>query len=398
MKTCCKDVDILDRDIITKYTWRALEDKKLRRRDYSSFVSSYSDLYSARQIQHIAEDHMSKELLQPEIDNIVDEVMERFYYHDLDLPPIVHKERIDGISKKVRIIAIEHPLQQVIEHVLVGLFSELWDRKIVYHQYASIQGKGQLAGAKQIARWAQEDDYEYFVKLDIRKCFPSFRHDIIMDALDRDCHKNPELLDLAEAIISTHGHGGLGLVDGDVYFDEEIGLEIGSLFSQYICNYVVSYIYRYIESLCRYRRDKRIPYVKHQLWFMDDCLLEGASRNNLLLAVNHASDYIEDVWGLNFKQNWHIKNHDLEPINMMGYKIYRDGTIKIKDEVFIRARRCFNNFSTRDISQARSVTSRYGYFKHTGVNELYLPNGKRIDIQRVQDKASSVISEYDRKE
>ena len=383
MKSCCKTVDILDADAINQVTWETLEDKKLRRRDYSSFVSSYSDK-SARKVQKIASKHTSKLELQDEVDAISKDIRDRFKSGNLNLPPIEHKEKLDGMNKKLRILGIEAPIQQVMEHIVVRFLDELWQRKFCRYQYASIDGRGQLRGAKQIQEWTMKDEMRYFVKIDIRKCFPSINHEIMIKHLSRDLSKNKPLLNLIISILQTHCDG-------------VIGLEIGSLLSQNLCNYAISDIYRYAESLYKYRRDKRMPLIKHQLWFMDDGLFGGNNRNDLYKAVKMVEKYAMNTWGLEIKPNWHVKDHDLEPINMMGYKIYGDGTMKIKSEIYIRGERTLNHYSSLDIKQARSATARYGYFKHTGITEIKKPNGKTIDLNRTKRNASKFISDYDKK-
>lgn len=196
MKSCCKNVDIYDIDVIKQATWETLEDKKLRRRDYSSFVSSYSDDLSARKVRTIAENNTSKIDLDTEVNRISEDVLDRFKNEELNLPPITHKEKIDGMNKKVRLLGIEAPIQQVIEHVLVRMLEELWSRKLCRFQFASISGRGQLKGAKQIQEWTEDGELRYFVKLDIRKCFPSIRHDVLIKHLWKDLSRNEKLFNL----------------------------------------------------------------------------------------------------------------------------------------------------------------------------------------------------------
>ena len=384
MRSCCKKVDIYDIDIIRNATWDTLEEKKLRRRDYSSFVSSYSDNLSPRQIRRIAENNTSKTDLEDEVNNIADDVLSRFQNGNLDLPPITHKEKVDGMSKKVRLLGIEHPLQQVIEHILVRMLEELWSRKFCRYQYASISGRGQLKGALQIQKWTINGETKYFVKIDIKKCFPSIRHDILFRHLWHDLSRNEKLFNLLLLVLDTHCDG-------------KVGLEIGSLLSQNLCNYIISDIYRYIESLYKFRRDKRIPLVRHQLWFMDDGLLCSNNKNDLRKAVKLVIDYAWNEWGLEIKPNWNVKTHELEPINMMGYKIYSDGSLKVKSEIYNRAKKSMNKYSASDIIQARSVTARYGHLKHAKISSINKPNGKRIDVIRVKENASKLVSEHDKK-
>lgn len=160
MKTYCKRVDPTDIETILPFVWGAL-DGKLRRKDYSAFVSGYCE-FSPRQIRRMAREHelydeQGKCRLDGAVLAIAKDVAARIERRKLDLPPVRYENRKDGMSEKTREIGIEAIIQQVIEHVAVGCLNELWQKKLCPHQYASIKGKGQVKGAKAIRRWTKED-------------------------------------------------------------------------------------------------------------------------------------------------------------------------------------------------------------------------------------------------
>ena len=152
MKTYCKHEDPSDLATIKKFAWEAVK-SKLKRRDYSNFVSGYCSL-TAKQIRERAkaQDWECPELNQA-MDNIAKDISDRIKNRALNLDPIEYQTRTDGLSKKTRIIGIESVLQQVMEHVAAGCMTELWTAKYEVHQYASIKGRGQLKGVKQIQKW-----------------------------------------------------------------------------------------------------------------------------------------------------------------------------------------------------------------------------------------------------
>lgn len=379
MKTCCKKSDPSDLQTILKYTWQTLSTEKLRRRDYSSFVAGYDPGLSAKAVRRYA---AAKELwrLEPAVVAIALDIKARIEKRALGLPPVRLRERRDGMCGKVRVIGVESVLQQIMEHVAVGCLEELWRKKLVYHQYASIQGKGQWAGARTLQRWVKRKRFRYFVKLDVRKCFPSIRHEVAMRFLRHDIGKNRLLLWFAAELLKNHGDG----------------LLIGSLLSQFLCNYLMSFAYRHAMDLFKARRGKRKWLLCCGLFYMDDVFLAGGDRRDVKMAVRAMIRFFRDGLGLSIKPDWHIKNIFGEPIDMMGYKIKRGGRLKVRGRIFLRARRAFARFDG-SLRMARKISSYYGYLKHCGIKIFQLQSGRMLKVENVKNAAANVVSLYDRR-
>ena len=389
MKTYCKDVDPSDVKTIEPFVYDALTDK-LKRKDYSTFAARYCEL-DAREIRKQA--RMGNRA-HPEIVKAVHlvtlDISSRIRARELALDPVRYSRRTDGLSKKTRIIGVESVMHQLMEHVAVGCMKELWQAKYEYHQYASIKGKGQLCGAKAIQKWTKAGKTRYFVKLDVRKCFASLNRGTAMKWLQRDIGKNGLLLWYVDSLLLMHGDG----------------LIIGSLLSQFLCNYFMSYGYRYVMSLCKERRGKRINFCSCALFYMDDIMLAGKDRRNLVMAVRKLAKYMKANFGLEIKENWNVRDHDHCGIDMMGFVITAKGKIKIRPRVFIRARRAFFRSAAGDDRQKIQyrVSAYYGFFKAAGIRTLRRPKengqGKRaaISIRAIQTKASILISQEARRD
>jgi len=346
---------------------------KIDRKDYSTFVSGYCKFpsYTPKEIRAMAKEHTIGDKLDVAIRLIAVDISLRFEDKNLNLEQPKISKRKDGMSGKVRNIALESIMQQVMEHVVVGCMDELWRKKICFHQYASIKGKGQVSGAKQIQKWVKEGTFKYFCKGDVNNCFGSFQHKIIMDHLSRDIGKNKKLLWCVEELLKYHGLNGVGLL-------------IGSLLSQFLCNYMLSYVYRFIETLHKYRRLTRIRLVLHTLFYMDDFLIVGNDRRNLFTAMKRVENYMLDSLGISIK-TWHVKNHAKEAIDMMGFVIHANGRIKVRHRIFRRARRAFIRIWTKksSLKMSRRVTSYYGYLKHALIRFL-----------KIQKQIQSVLVAY----
>lgn len=144
---------------------------------------------------------------------------------ELKVEPIQYGWRRDGINGKFREIGVESVKQLILDEIASEGLDELWRRKLGYHQYASIKGKGQLGGKRAIEhqirkKYAQS---RYAWKGDVRKCYPSVDTRKLKRMLEHDV-KNEVLLYLVFFLIGTYKQG----------------LNIGSGLSQFLCNYYLS--------------------------------------------------------------------------------------------------------------------------------------------------------------
>ena len=358
MKKICKDVNITDRGLISKAVYACLSGKYTRN-DTLEYLSSISGIRS-EYIFKIYKNYGAygmKPFVEISIYKIQKELMEK----SISFPSIWYKEKKDVSSGKIRRIGIQNIKQQLYDYIAVEGLSPVLKR-IGEFQYASIKGRGTTKGKETISRWIRNRNMKYFVKLDVRKCFESIDHDLLMRFLEKHI-KNEKLIWLIKMLISNF----------------ERGLSIGSYLSQYLCNLYMSILYHYImEELYKTRRGKRTNLVRHCLIYMDDILLIGSQRRDMENAVKHVIEKAEGM-GLVIKPNYQIKPIDGNCIDMMGYKIYRTHT-EIRGRIFLRVRRSFRRARKRiTLRIAKKCISYYGYLKHT--------NSKRI-IRRWKVKST----------
>lgn len=392
MKTCCKNVCLTDASLIERGIWKALSGK-YSRCNYISFLASYG-LLTIKELKKLAADtkyHVitpqeRKEALYPTVKLIVADVQNQISAHNLVFDPVQYEERFDKGTEKWRVLGIESPMQQILEHVACLALYELWHNKIAPHQYSSLDKRGQLKGAVRISRWIRRKLIRFFVKLDIRKCFDNIRHEDIIRLLRRDVGKNKELIWFVSELLKHHNDGIKGLI-------------VGSWLSSLLCNYMLSYAYRYVCSLYSTRRGKTQHYIKRALFFMDDILLVGTNVKNMKLAIKELSAYLEKEYGLIIKGNWCIKEISKEPITMMGFTVFGDGKVKIRRKNFVKIRRSFivSYKGCETIKQARRCTAYYGYSKHTDTQDVWsLKHEESVNVKIAKNKACKYQSDYDK--
>lgn len=299
--------------------------------------------------------------MQPFVEIIITDLQEEIINNSVSFPAIWYREKIDDSSGKVRRIGIQNIKQQLYDYIAIEGMRPLLKR-IGEYQYASIPGRGTTKGKQVISRWIQDRNMRYFAKLDVKKCFESIDHDLLMKFL-KEHIKNEKLIWLIRTLI-----GGF-----------EKGLSIGSYLSQYLCNLYMSILYHYImEDLYKTRRGRRANLVCHCLIYMDDILLIGSRKRDIEMAIKKIIRKADEM-GLTIKDNWQVRSIDEVPIDMMGFKIYRTHT-EIRGRIFLRVRRSFRRARKRiTLRTAKKCISYYGYLKHT--------NSKRI-IRRWKVKST----------
>lgn len=390
MKTYCKNADPMNPEFIEPAIWMALHGK-WKRFDYGLMISEYSG-FAMREIRELAEKR-EMQAFTPAVRKMARDIADRITKRELKLEPVRYEERVDGSSWKRRIIGIEHPFHQIVEHVAVYCLRDLFDAKIEDCQFASIKGRGPVRGTRAIAHWVLKDNQteayckqrgyrfsgstEYYVQGDIRKCYPSIQREVVMRLMQHDITKNKALVWLVDELLKMHHHG----------------LIIGSLLSQFICNYMLSFAVREVYGYRKERRGKSIRLVSHQVWYMDDFLLTGPDRRNVRMAFNRLDAYLKRECGLELKTA-HVKRWSDTPPDIMGYVVHRDGTITIRDQIYIRAKRAFSRALDKDtlsIGQARRIVSMKGYF----LNSDCTVARKRLRVDKVSRSAQKLISDYE---
>lgn len=366
MKRLCKDVDIADRGLISRAAYACLKNK-YKRNDVTRYFSQVSGL-TENQIRCIHHRYGRKSLY-PIVEIVISDLREEIVNKSVSFPAIWYRDKIDVSSGKIRRIGIQNIKQQLYDYIAVEGLNPLLKR-IGEYQYASIPGRGTTKGKQVINRWIKDRNTRYFVKLDVKKCFESIDHDLLMGFMEKHI-KNEKLIWLIRTLINSF----------------EKGLSIGSYLSQYLCNLYMSVLYHYImERLYKTRRDKRINLIRHCLIYMDDILLIGSRKRDIEMAAKKIIQKADEM-GLTIKDNWQVRSIDETPIDMMGFKIYRTHT-EIRGRIFLRVRRSFRR-ARKNISLriAKKCLSYYGYLKHTNSRKTE----RKWKVKSILKKCKGVI-------
>lgn len=380
MKRKCKHVDISDLNLIRQAVHECLKPAKKRKRfDTVALFANvlHTTKTEARRVLMERGDEYEKgvELISVDLKDMISR-------GDLNLSKPKTKVRHDTCGNKDRNITVLNIRHLMLEHVAVLGLSELC-KTIGEYQVSSIKGRGTALGYSMIKKWVTMARLRvgktYAAKLDIRNFYGSVDRDCMMKWLRRRVANN-KLLWLVHELVSTIDRG----------------IAIGSFLSQTLANIYLSSLYhRAKENFFTVRRGKRVNTFRHCMFYMDDMLLIGTNRREMVSGIADLISYAASELKLVIKPNWCIHSLAKCPINMVGYRFFLDGCIRPRRGILkrsrrltIRARRSISKRAVVPVTIARRLASYYGY--------LTKASGGCI-IQRVEAvlrKSFNIISQY----
>lgn len=382
MKRYLKKLEVSE-TLIREAIYECLDHNRWKRRDTAYMLADYYNKMIGRDfllselsiaIRSLA--YKDKTILYPIADYIAKEMYREIKGRDIRLAPIRYQRRKDHSNGKIREIGISSMKQQLYDYVAVKCCQELFSAKIGTYQCASIKGRGQIYGKRAIEKWFRKNPKKckWIAKCDIRKYYPSVNKDILKRYLKRDI-VNEDVLYLLFSLIDTY----------------KDGLCIGSYLSQFLANYLLSYAYHYLDEYCyKIRRGKRKSLIWKKLFYMDDIFMCGPDKRDLRLGVRMLEKYLYEKMNLAIKDGYEIHGLNDYPTDMMGFKMDQKKTT-VRKRIFERADKHYRKYKdTRieiPIKDAKSIVSRYGYFKHSD-SKKYL---KRMKAARTLDRAKDVI-------
>lgn len=270
-------------------------------------------------------------------------------------PPFTRRDPING---KLRAIdSAPFWPDQIVHTLLIQTAKPYFTHSMIDQCCACVPGRGPHYGKKYITRWAKITKKKYFVKLDIKKYYPSVSNHAAADAVKRK-FKPCLWRDTFLKVLNTYPY-----------------LPIGLLTSQWTANLILERTDHFAKETLK---------IKYYLRYMDDVLMMGYNKRELAQQAEAYSRYLKDTLNLTIKPNWNIHRFDYKdrrgrrrgkPIDMLGFRFYADHTA-IRRGVFKRIRRRCIRYTTRNptLKTASALLSSYGWIKATDTQTFYKTN------------------------
>jgi len=262
-----------------------------------------------------------------------------------DMVPVVIRKRPDGMTGKIRDIALLCIMHQLLGHVEKLILEPLINAHLLPTQHASIPHRGQTLLKDQTRRYFLKESLgiNYFRKTDVVHAYQTLMYSVCVDLVKQEIPKARYAIGLLEYL-------GYAAPDGH--------LIIGGYLDAWLFNFAMSYAIRYLYSLGTTRRGKKIPYVIRCVTFMDDFSLASGSIKGQQRAVKSLDKWFRKQQQIELKETTGIvkllpieeekRRRSLQKkaqrgvpmLDMAGYRISRTH-VTIRRRVFKRARRQF---------------------------------------------------------
>lgn len=253
---------------------------------------------------------------------------------------------------------------RIVHWAVMQVIHEMIMRNLIPQTYAALPGRGAHQGLTKLKEYLKDPQARFYLKLDIRKFFPSIDKDVMVEKLEKRI-KDERFLDLCRRIVYEYPFEGL---------------PIGNYTSQYFANFYLSDLDHHI---------KESFHARWYLRYMDDIIILGWSKPWLHRALKRIQAVIAP-WGLEVKRSWCIRP-TWTGIDWVGYVTHPSHCLlrkRTKIRMKRACRRIERELASRDPTESDrgTVASYFGCLKwcdgHRLGKQTVFPLTKRLDICR----------------
>lgn len=320
---------------------------KWRRNDVLTFIEKYAGI---RRIDIRIDDlsgswkykNEAIEAIGLALYGIVEDLIE-YGIEPEDMAPVVIRQRPDGMTGKIRDIALLCVLHQLLGHLVKLMIEPLINARLLPTQHASIPNHGQTMLKDQMHRYFLKESLgiKYVRKTDVVHAYKTLMYSVCIDLVKSEIPNARHAIGILK-YLGRQAPGG--------------HLIIGGYLDAWLFNYAMSYAIRHIYTLGSTRRGKKIPYVIRCGTFMDDFAITSASIKGEQRAVKALGKWFGKNMQIEIKETTGIikllpieeekrrrtlqkpSQRGVPMLDMAGYRISRTH-VTIRRRVFKRARR-----------------------------------------------------------
>lgn len=301
-------------------------------------------------------------------------VCEDFLYQGIepDIDPVTVSRRPDGMTGKLRDIAMLCVTHQLLEHIAAEMLMPFFNSRFLPCQHASIPGHGQIRLSHQLRRTLlKRFGIKVYDKTDVVQAYKSTSYALVISIIEESIPKAKDIIKILRFLAKWAPNGCL---------------IIGGYLDAWLFNLVMSYALRYAMTLGRTRRGKFTGYVVGTQAYMDDVSFLCRSISASEKTVKALKTWMKRNLGLEIKvvvkptrllsvEEEKARRHEKKAskracpgIDMAGFVVHRTYTT-VRARVFLKARRQFlrgwaeiEKTGTVRLIRADKICSYKGYF------------------------------------
>lgn len=243
---------------------------------------------------------------------------------------------------------------RILQHAIIRVLEQMWYNTMISSTYSCIKGRGLLKCSldvdKAIKRRYLEGKPIYVLKFDIKKFYPSIKHDILKSIIRRKI-KDKDVLYLLDDII-----------------DSIEGVPIGNYTSQFFGNLILSPIDHYI---------KEDLHVKDYFRYMDDGVILSDSKEELHKILEIIKIKVAEL-GLEIKHTYQIfrlatskyskDGRGLDFVGFIRYVKHKSLRNNIKNNF---KKHVFKAFKIYKYVPMQAISSYIGWIKYSNSKNLF---------------------------
>lgn len=263
----------------------------------------------------------------------------------------------EGKWRQIHTVGIE---DRIVHQTLVYHFS--LHRKFVNRTFGSIKGRGTLKANKQVRQDLHRSGFEYVIKLDAKKYYPSINKQKLIE-LVRWKYKGEAALRLFEKVVMSYQP------------DSDIGVSIGALTSQNNGNYYLTpFDYFVLQTLG----------VKYFSRYVDDMVILCESKEKAAEWIPKMKEFATQ-FGVTFGKI-EVFPVNARRIDFCGYAVNKDN-VRLRKATSMRFTRKLNEFEKRPavngMYERNSICSYLGMLKYcNSYNLLKQLKNEHIEVFR----------------
>lgn len=275
---------------------------------------------------------------------IIEDIVDRGIEPE-DMEEVKIRHRPDGMTGKIRDIALLCIVHQLLGHATKLMLDPLIKARLLPTQHASIPNRGQTLLKDQARRYMLKEamGIQYIRKTDVVHAYATTQYSVCIGLVRKEVPKARYAIGLMEYLgnVAPGGH-----------------LIIGGYLDAWLFNFAMSYAIRHLYTLGTVRRGKKIPHVIRCMSFMDDFAMGSSSIKGEIRAAKSLNTWMKKQLGLEIKETTGIiklltveeeqrrkvlpkpSQRGVPMLDMAGYRVSRTH-VTIRRRVFKRARRVF---------------------------------------------------------